>query len=47
MTGTLHENHYIHVFSTTSRSIIIRMRNVANKSFRDTQAHILCPVKFF
>ena len=35
MTGTLHEDQ--HTFLIISRSIILRMKNVSHKSFREIQ----------
>jgi len=45
ITDTLHENQY--TFLITSRSILLRMRNVKDKVVQKIKTHILCSVPFF
>ena len=44
-TGTLHEDQCI--FFITSRSFLLIVRNVSDKSCRDIKTHILCSVTVF
>jgi hypothetical protein len=44
MTDTLHEDR--HTFLITSRSVILRMRNVKDKVVEKIKTHILCSVTF-
>ena len=45
ITGTLHADRY--TFLIISRSILLRMRNVSDKSCREIKTHILYSVSFF
>jgi len=45
MKGTLHEDQY--KFFITSRSVLLRMRNVLDKSFREKQNTHWCSKIFF
>jgi hypothetical protein len=44
-TGTLHVN--LCTFMTVSRWILLRMRNVSDKSCREIKTHILCSINVF
>jgi len=44
ITGILHED--ARAFIIVSRRILLRMRNVLDKRFRETQNTILCSLKF-
>jgi hypothetical protein len=45
ITGTFHEDQY--TFLIISRSFLLRMRNVSDKSCREIKTHILCSIHFF
>jgi len=45
ITGTLHEN--VHKLFIISRSVLLRMRNVSDKSYRENQNTYFCSITIF
>ena len=45
ITGTLHDEQYL--FLITSRSFLLRMKNVSDRSCRENQTHIFCSITYY